>query len=150
MTLELSQTSKSRQEPQKQVRGTKSVQNSPPLQVKFTKTMTSARRLLGAVVSFARPVSLTKREIEYLNARTEELDLEGSVYDWTFLPDELIESGLSNLAEAVRGNATVFPWDGRAHARRCTRPPLSPARCAAAHGRIAMRVEMRTPVRETG
>jgi hypothetical protein len=44
----------------------------------------------------------------------EELDFEGSVYDWTFLPDELIESGLSNFAGAVRGrvNAGVFPGSG--------------------------------------
>jgi hypothetical protein len=40
-----------------------------------------------------------------LNANIEELDFEGSVYDWTFLPDELIEPGLSNFAGAVRGCA---------------------------------------------
>jgi hypothetical protein len=45
-----------------------------------------------------------------LNAKIEELDFEGSVDDWTFLPDELIESGLSNFAGAVRGsvNAAIF------------------------------------------
>ena len=58
--------------------------------------------------------SLTKREIKCLNAKIEELDFEGSAYDWTFLPDELIESGLSNFAGAVRGHVTaaVFPGDG--------------------------------------
>jgi hypothetical protein len=45
-----------------------------------------------------------------VNARIEEFDLEGSVYDWTFLPDELIEPGLPNFAGAVRGsvNAAIF------------------------------------------
>ena len=58
-------------------------------------------------------MSLAKREIKCLNAKIEELDFKSSVYDWTFLPDELIESGLSNFAGAVRGcvNATVFPGD---------------------------------------
>jgi hypothetical protein len=42
--------------------------------------------------------SLTKREVKGLHARVKELDLERSVYDWTFLPDELMESGLSNFA----------------------------------------------------
>src|SRR5271167_1885611 len=60
------------------------------------------------------PKSLTKREIKCLNAKIEELDFEGSVYDWTFLPDELIESGLSNFAGAVRAgiSAGVFPGSG--------------------------------------
>src|SRR5580704_16345787 len=46
--------------------------------------------------------------------RQDRLDFEGSVYDWTFLSDELIKSGPSNLAGAIRGcvNATVFPGDG--------------------------------------
>src|ERR1700683_5523137 len=62
----------------------------------------------------SRGTSLAKREIKCLNARIEELDFEDSVDDWTLLPDELIESGLSNFAGAVRGcvNATVFPGDG--------------------------------------
>jgi hypothetical protein len=49
-----------------------------------------------------------------VNAKIEELDFESSVYDWTFLPDELIESGLSNFARAVlsRVNAGVFPGRG--------------------------------------
>jgi hypothetical protein len=58
---------------------TKSEQNSSPLQVKFTKTTTSARWLLGADVHFVRLLSLTKREIKGLNAKIEELDFEGSV-----------------------------------------------------------------------
>ena len=60
------------------------------------------------------PKSLTKREIKCVNAKIEELDFEGSIYDWTFLPDELIESGLSNFAGAVlsRVNAGVFPGSG--------------------------------------
>jgi hypothetical protein len=37
------------------------------------------------------PKYLTKREIKCLNAKIEELDFEGSVYDSPFLPDELIE-----------------------------------------------------------
>jgi hypothetical protein len=41
---------------------------------------------------------LTKREVKGVNARIEEFDLEGSVYDWTFLADELIEARLANLA----------------------------------------------------
>ena len=63
---------------------------------------------------FRSAKSLTKREIECLNAKIEELDFEGSVYDWTFLPDELIESGLSNFAGAVRGsvNAAIFAGSG--------------------------------------
>jgi hypothetical protein len=41
---------------------------------------------------FRSSKSQTKREVKGLNARVKEFDLEGSVYDWTFLPDELIES----------------------------------------------------------
>jgi hypothetical protein len=57
---------------------------------------------------------LTKGEVESLNAGIEEFDLEGSVYDWTFLTDELIESGLPNFAGAVRGNvnAVIFAGSG--------------------------------------
>ena len=53
---------------------------------------------------------LTKREVKGVNTRIEEFDLEGSVYDWTFLPYELIEPGLPNFAGAVRGsvNAAIF------------------------------------------
>ena len=58
--------------------------------------------------------SLTKREVKGVNARIEEFDLESSVYDWTFLPDELIEPGLPNFAGAVRGsvNAAIFAGNG--------------------------------------
>jgi hypothetical protein len=57
---------------------------------------------------------LTKREVKSVNSRIEELDFEGSVYDGTFLPDELIEPGLSNFAGAVRGrvNAAIFAGSG--------------------------------------
>ena len=48
-----------------------------------------------------------------MNARIEEFDLEGSVYDWTFLPDELIESGLSNYAGAVRDSVNAAIFAGR-------------------------------------
>jgi hypothetical protein len=49
-----------------------------------------------------------------VNAKIEELDFEGSVNDWTILPDELVESGLSNFAGAVlsRVNAGVFAGSG--------------------------------------
>ena len=49
-----------------------------------------------------------------MNARIEEFNLEGSVYDWTFLPDELIEPGVPNFAGAVRGsvNAAIFAGSG--------------------------------------
>ena len=49
-----------------------------------------------------------------MNARSEEFDLEGSVYDWTFLPDQLIEPGLPNFAGASRGsvNAAIFAGSG--------------------------------------
>ena len=49
-----------------------------------------------------------------MNARIEEFNLEGVVYDWTFLPDELIKPGLANLARAVRGcvTAAVFAGSG--------------------------------------
>ncbi len=58
--------------------------------------------------------SLTKREVKSVNTRIEEFDLEGSVYDRTFLPDELIEPGLPNFAGAVRGsvNAAIFAGSG--------------------------------------
>jgi len=49
-----------------------------------------------------------------VNARIEEFNLEGSVCDRTFLPDELIEPGLPNFAGTVRGsvNAAVFAGSG--------------------------------------
>jgi hypothetical protein len=57
---------------------------------------------------------LTKREVKSVNSRIEELDFEGSVYDGTFLPDELIKPGLPNFAGAVRSNinAAVFTGSG--------------------------------------
>jgi hypothetical protein len=57
---------------------------------------------------------LTKREVKSVNSRIEELDFEGSVYDGIFLPDELIEPGLSNFAGAIRGrvNAAIFAGSG--------------------------------------
>jgi hypothetical protein len=39
-----------------------------------------------------------------LDAGVEELDFEGSVCNWAFLPDELIQPGLLNFAEAVWDN----------------------------------------------
>jgi hypothetical protein len=53
-------------------------------------------------------------EVKGLNTRVKEFDLEGSVYDWTFLPDELIEPGLPNFTGAVRGsvNSAIFPGSG--------------------------------------
>ena len=58
--------------------------------------------------------SLTKREIKGVDARIEEFDLDGSVYDGTFLPDELVEAGLANFAGAIRGsvNAAIFAGSG--------------------------------------
>jgi hypothetical protein len=49
-----------------------------------------------------------------VKAKIEELDFEGSIYDRTFLPDELIESGLLNFARAIlsRVNTGVFPGSG--------------------------------------
>ena len=51
------------------------------------------------VYAIRAPKSAAKREIECLHVKIEELDFEGAVYDWTLLPDQLIESGLSNFAE---------------------------------------------------
>src|SRR5690242_21616678 len=66
------------------------------------------------VTSSRNSGALTKREIKCVNTKVEELDFEGSVHDWTFLANELIESGLSNFAGAVRGrvNAGAFPRGG--------------------------------------
>jgi hypothetical protein len=57
---------------------------------------------------------LAKREVKGLDAGIEEFDFEGAVHDWTFLPDELIEPGLTNFAGAVRGsvNAAIFAGSG--------------------------------------
>jgi len=54
--------------------------------------------------------SLSKREVKSLSAKIERFDLEGSIHDCTFLPDELIEAGLPNFAGAVRGsvNSVIF------------------------------------------
>ncbi len=57
--------------------------------------------------------SLTKCEVKSVNAGIDEFDLEGSVYDWTFLPDELIESGLPNFAGAARGSVNAAIFAGR-------------------------------------
>ncbi len=59
-------------------------------------------------------ISLTKGEVKSLNAGIKEFDFKGSVYDWTFLPDELIEPGLSNFAGAVRGGiqSTIVAGSG--------------------------------------
>jgi hypothetical protein len=55
-------------------------------------------------------VLLTECEVKSLDAAIEEFDLKRSVYDCTFLPDELIESRLSNFAGAVRSGirSTIF------------------------------------------
>src|SRR5271169_1290083 len=60
------------------------------------------------------PESLTKGEVKGANARIEKFDLEGSVYDRTFLPDELIETRLPNFAAAVRRriNAVILAERG--------------------------------------
>jgi hypothetical protein len=47
--------------------------------------------------------SLTKCERNGLNAGIREFDLKSPIAYFTLLPDELIETGLSNLAAAVRG-----------------------------------------------
>ena len=46
-------------------------------------------------------VFLAKSERKGLNARIEELNLEGAVFDWTLLPDELIETWFPDLAVAI-------------------------------------------------
>jgi len=48
---------------------------------------------------------LTKRERKCPHARIEELDFEDPLLNSTLLPDELIETGLSNLAGAVSTRA---------------------------------------------
>jgi hypothetical protein len=50
------------------------------------------------------PKTLTKGEVEGLNAGVKEFDLESSVYDWAFLPDKLIEPRFPNFTGAVRGS----------------------------------------------
>src|SRR5690349_9749919 len=66
------------------------------------------------VTSSRNSGGLTKREINSVNTKVEELDFEGSVHDWTFLTNELIESWLSNFPRAIRGrvNAGVFARGG--------------------------------------
>jgi hypothetical protein len=58
--------------------------------------------------------SLSKREVKSLNAWIQEFDLESSIHDCTFLPDELIEAGLPNFADAVPGsvNTVIFTKSG--------------------------------------
>jgi len=58
--------------------------------------------------------SLSKREVKSLSAGIEKFDLESSIHDCTFLPDELIKAGLPNFAGAVRGsvNAVIFAKSG--------------------------------------
>jgi len=46
-------------------------------------------------------VFLAKSERKGLNPRIEELNLEGAVFDWTLLPDELIEPWFPDLAVAI-------------------------------------------------
>jgi hypothetical protein len=46
-------------------------------------------------------VFLAKSERKGLNPRIEELNLEGAVFDWTLLPDELIETWFPDLAVAI-------------------------------------------------
>ena len=49
---------------------------------------------------------LTKREVKGVNSRIKEFDLEGSVCDWTFLPDELIVRGLPGLRREAEQEST--------------------------------------------
>ena len=49
------------------------------------------------------PIFLTEREVKRLNAGVKELDFESPVFYLPFLPDELIEARLSDLAGAARG-----------------------------------------------
>ena len=68
----------------------------------------------SALIWRALAERLTKREVKSVNSRIEELDFEGSVYNWTFLPDELIESGLPNFTGAIRSsvNAAILAGNG--------------------------------------
>jgi hypothetical protein len=65
-------------------------------------------------VTFLRNGHLTKREYTSLSSRIKEFDLKGPVFDVTLLPDELIETGLANLARAVRRGirSTIVAWRG--------------------------------------
>jgi hypothetical protein len=47
-----------------------------------------------------------------MNARIEEFNLERPICDWTFLPDELIETRLSNRARSIKSsiNTAIFTW----------------------------------------
>jgi hypothetical protein len=57
---------------------------------------------------------LTECERKGLNAGIKKFDLKRSVFYSTLLPDELIETGLSNLAGAVRGGIESTIVAGRA------------------------------------
>ena len=47
-----------------------------------------------------------------MKARIKEFDLEGSIQDWTFLPDELIEAWLPNFTGAVPGGVNTAAFAG--------------------------------------
>jgi hypothetical protein len=65
-------------------------------------------------VIFIGTVSLTKRERKGLDAGVKEFDLKSPVSYLTLLPDELIKTGLSNLAGAFRRgvNSTIVAGCG--------------------------------------
>ena len=65
---------------------------------------------------------LTKREVKNLNAGIQELDLKGAVYDWAFLPNELIHAGLANFAVAVRRGVNSVILAGRGAVQRDFEP----------------------------
>src|SRR5579863_8560339 len=81
----------------------------------------SGRRvhLVAFSSSARRPAALlTERERKRLNAGIEEFDLESPVFYLALLPDELIETRLTNLAGAVRSgiDAAIF---ARRHTVHC-------------------------------
>jgi hypothetical protein len=49
-----------------------------------------------------------------VNARIEEFDLKGAVFDWTLLPYELIKPRLANLTNTIGGGigSTIVTWRG--------------------------------------
>ncbi|MGD0966137.1 MAG: hypothetical protein ABSA57_19840 [Candidatus Acidiferrales bacterium] len=49
---------------------------------------------------------LSNREVKSLNARIEKFDLEGSIRDWTVLPDELIEVRLMGASSVLLGDSS--------------------------------------------
>lgn len=57
---------------------------------------------------------LTKREYKSLSPGIKEFDLKSPVFYPALLADELIETGLSNLAGAVRGgvSSAIVAWWG--------------------------------------